>query len=52
LTETEGIEKEIDQNLEYIESQQLELESALENYSAQIQQWVQQDQNQPNSRSR
>jgi prefoldin subunit 5 len=46
------MEKEIDQSLEYIEAQQAELETALELYSQQIQQLIQQEQSQPNARSR
>jgi nuclear pore complex protein Nup62 len=52
LAETEVMEKEIDQSLEYIEAQQAELESALELYGQQIQQLIQQEQSQPNARSR
>ncbi len=52
LQDVEACEKEIDQNLEYIEAQQNELESALETYSSQIQTIISQDQANPNSRFR
>lgn len=48
----EGCEKEIDQNLEYIEAQQTELETSLETFASQIQSIITQDQANPNSRFR
>lgn len=49
LQEVEKSERDIEQNLEYIEAQQNELESALETYSAQVSALVSQDASNPNS---
>ncbi|KAJ3270752.1 hypothetical protein HDV01_007444 [Terramyces sp. JEL0728] len=52
LQETENIEKEISQNLEFIDSQQKELDSNLDAFSQQIQNLVAQENNNANSKFR
>jgi LPS O-antigen subunit length determinant protein (WzzB/FepE family) len=52
LEETEQFEKEIEQNLEYIEAQQQDLETALDGYAQQLEQLILQENNNLSSKPR